>query len=205
MNPGFLSGWKHWRLAIGRSAALLLTFVVSIALGAPAEFAARPQDSDLSQQQRSTLQEIVGAAREKQGSKEAGVGVLFACGESKQQMAAAQMLAKELGRDVYRVDSSKILSKYIGETEKNLRRVFATAAAHRSILFFDEADALFDRRTEVKDSHDRYANIEINYLLKQIEKYDGISIIAANRKESIDQAFLRRLRFVLEFQCQGKT
>jgi ATP-dependent Zn protease len=206
MNPRFLSAWKHWRLALGRFAPLLLALVVSIGLGSPAESVARPQDPDLSQSQRSTLQEIMDAARVKHGSKQAtGIGVLFACGESKQQMAVAQMLAKELGRDVYRVDLSTIVSKYIGETEKNLRRVFATAAAHRSILFFDDADALFGKRTEVKDSHDRYANIVINYLLQQIEKHDGITIIAANRKESIDQAFLRRLRFVLEFQCQGKA
>jgi len=113
------------------------------------------------------------------------------------------MLAKELGRDVYHVDLSKIVSKYIGETEKNLRQVFATAQANHSILFFDEADALFGKRSEVKDSHDRYANPEINYLLERIEKYDGIAVISAKRKENIDAPFMRRLRFVLDFQCRA--
>jgi hypothetical protein len=204
MILGFLQTLNHWRPASVISAALFLTFVVSVALG-PAESAARPQDSDLSQSQQSTLQEIAGAARSRESKRAAGIGVLFACGESKQQTEAAQRLAKELGHDVYRVDLSKIVSKYIGETEKNLRQVFATAAANRSILFFDEADALFGKRTEVKDSHDRYATLEINYLLQQIDTYDGIAIIAAKRKEHIDPAFLRRLRFVLEFQCRGKS
>lgn len=131
--------------------------------------------------------------------------MLFAGAEHREETAAAQMLAKELGRDLYLVDLSKIVSKYIGETEKNLRQVFATARASNSILFFDEADALFGKRSEVKDSHDRYANIEINYLLQQIEKYDGIAIIAAKRKESIDQAFRRRLRFVVEFPPPRRT
>lgn len=150
--------------------------------------------------QQSTLKEIIGAAREKRASKKAaGIGVLFVGAENKQQTVAAKVLAKELGRDLYRVDLSKIVSKYIGETEKNLRRVFATAKASHSILFFDEADALFGKRSEVKDSHDRYANIEINYLLERIEKYDGIAIISANRKENIDKAFMGRFRFVLEF------
>jgi SpoVK/Ycf46/Vps4 family AAA+-type ATPase len=166
----------------------------------------RPQETDLSQSQRSTLKEIIGAARQKGGSNKAkGIGVLFAGEEHREQTAAAQMLAKELGRDLYRVDLSKIISKYIGETEKNLRQVFAAAQASDSILFFDEADGLFGKRSEVKDSHDRYANIEINYLLRQIEKYDGITIIAAKRKESIDQAFMRRLRFILEFPPPRRT
>jgi SpoVK/Ycf46/Vps4 family AAA+-type ATPase len=131
--------------------------------------------------------------------------VLFAGAEHGEGTAAAQVLAKELGRDVYRVDLSKIVSKYIGETEKNLRQVFAAAASQHSILFFDEADALFGKRSEVKDSHDRYANQEINYLLQQIEAYDGITIIAAKRKESIDPAFLRRLRFIIHFRPPSRT
>ena len=189
------------RLMRGASAILFLTLVASFALTVSPQTLGRSQGSDLSKSQQSTLQEIIGKAREKRGSrKAAGIGVLLAGAESKQQTAAAQMLARELGRDLYRVDMSKIVSKYIGETEKNLRQVFATAEASNSILLFDEADALFGKRSEVKDSHDRYANIEINYLLQQIEKYDGITIIAAKRKESIDQGFLRRLRFVVDFQ-----
>jgi SpoVK/Ycf46/Vps4 family AAA+-type ATPase len=191
------------RMALGRSAPLLLTLAVSFAVWAPVEAAARPQDSYLSQSQRSTLQQIIGAARERR-SKRTGIGVLFACAEIKQRTAAAEMLARELGRDVYHVDLSKIVSKYIGETEKNLRQVFATAQANHSILFFDEADALFGKRSEVKDSHDRYANPEVNYLLERIEKYDGIAVISAKRKENIDTPFLRRLRFVLDFQCRDR-
>ena len=199
---------KHDRKGAARFAALLLPLIVVSVLqtGARAKPATPPQETDLSQAQRSTLKEIIGAARQKGESNRAkGIGVLFAGGEYREETAAAQMLAKELGRDLYRVDLSKIASKYIGETEKNLRRVFAAAQARDSILFFDEADALFGKRSEVKDSHDRYANIEINYLLQQIEKYDGITIIAAKRKESIDQAFMRRLRFIVEFPPPRRT
>jgi SpoVK/Ycf46/Vps4 family AAA+-type ATPase len=186
--------------------ALVLTLIATFALGALPESAGRPQGTDLSKSQQSTLHEIIAVAREKRGSKKgSGIGVLLVDAEDKQQTAAAQMLARELGRDLYRADLSKIVSKYIGETEKNLRQVFAAAQASNSILFFDEADALFGKRSEVKDSHDRYANTEINYLLQQIEKYDGITILAAKRKESIDQGFMRRLRFVMEFQGRGKT
>jgi len=193
-------------MTLSRSAALLLTLVASFAVGAPAESAARPQDSNLSQSQRSTLREISRTDLERRRSKRStGISVLFAGAEHGEGTAAAQVLAEELGRDVYRVDLSKIVSKYIGETEKNLRQVFATAAAHHSILFFDEADALFGKRTEVKDSHDRYANQEINYLLQQIETYDGITIIVAKRKEHIDPAFLRRLRFIIEFHPPPKS
>jgi SpoVK/Ycf46/Vps4 family AAA+-type ATPase len=199
---------KHVRIWAARFAALLLPLVVVSVLqtGARAKPTTRPQETDLSQSQRSTLKEIIGAARQKGASKTAkGIGVLFVGAQDKQQTAAAQMLAKELGRDLYRVDLSKIVSKYIGETEKNLRQVFAAVRASDSILFFDEADALFGKRSEVKDGHDRYANIEINYLLQQIEKYDGITIITAKRKESIDQAFMRRLRFIVEFPPPRRT
>src|SRR5258706_6737071 len=197
---------KNQSLAFRGSATLILTLVVGLSFGTVPESAARAQDSALPQPQQSTLKEIILARREKRRAKQtAGIGVLFVGPQDKQQTAAAQMLAKELGRDLYRVDLSKIVSKYIGETEKNLRQVFAAAQASDSILCFDEADALFGKRSEVKDSHDRYANIEINYLLQQIEKYDGVTIIAAKRKESIDQAFMRRLRFVLDFQSPRRT
>jgi SpoVK/Ycf46/Vps4 family AAA+-type ATPase len=101
--------------------------------------------------------------------------------------------------DLYRIDLSAVVSKYIGETEKNLRRVFDAAEQSGAILFFDEADALFGKRSEVKDSHDRYANIEINYLLQRMEDYRGLAILATNMKSLLDQAFLRRLRFHVEF------
>jgi SpoVK/Ycf46/Vps4 family AAA+-type ATPase len=101
--------------------------------------------------------------------------------------------------DLYRVDLSQVVSKYIGETEKNLRRVFDAAEEGGAILLFDEADALFGKRSEVRDSHDRYANIEISYLLQRMESYHGLAILTTNMKETLDAAFLRRIRFVVEF------
>ncbi len=112
---------------------------------------------------------------------------------------AAALLGKQLGRDVYRIDLSHLVSKYIGETEKNLSRLFAAAHNRQWVLLFDEADALFGKRSEVKDSHDRYANQELSYLLQRIESHDGVAILATNLKHNIDPAFLRRLRFVIHF------
>jgi hypothetical protein len=111
---------------------------------------------------------------------------------------AAEILANELQLDLFRIDLSGVVSKYIGETEKNLRRVFEAAEESGAILFFDEADALFGKRSEVRDSHDRYANIEVNYLLQRMETYRGLAILATNMKSHLDPAFLRRLRFVVE-------
>lgn len=105
-------------------------------------------------------------------------------------------LAAEVDRDLYCVDLSRVVGKYIGETEKNLERVFALAEATGAVLFFDEADALFGKRTEVKDSHDRYANQEVSYLLQRLEGFEGMVILATNRRGNLDEAFLRRLRFV---------
>ena len=116
---------------------------------------------------------------------------------------SAQILARALGMEIYRIDLAGVVSKYIGETEKNLRRLFDAAEGGGAILFFDEADALFGRRSEVKDSHDRYANIEINYLLQRLESYRGLAILATNRKSSMDTAFLRRLRFIVSFPFPG--
>jgi SpoVK/Ycf46/Vps4 family AAA+-type ATPase len=126
---------------------------------------------------------------------------------------AAEVIANELRLSLYRIDLSAVVNKYIGETEKNLRRLFDAAEGSGAILFFDEADALFGKRSEVKDSHDRYANIEINYLLQRIESYRGLAILATNQKNSLDTAFLRRLRFVVNFpfpilrteDCSGKS
>jgi SpoVK/Ycf46/Vps4 family AAA+-type ATPase len=109
------------------------------------------------------------------------------------------VLANELHLDLYRVDLSSVVSKYIGETEKNLRRIFDAAEMGGAILLFDEADALFGKRSEVKDSHDRYANMEVAYLLQRMEAYRGLAILTTNLKNSLDQAFLRRLRFVVHF------
>ena len=116
---------------------------------------------------------------------------------------AAEVLANELRLDLFRIDLSAVVSKYIGETEKNLRRLFDAAELGGAILFFDEADALFGKRSEVKDSHDRYANIEINYLLQRMEQYGGLAILATNMKSALDPAFMRRLRFVVDFPFPG--
>jgi SpoVK/Ycf46/Vps4 family AAA+-type ATPase len=111
----------------------------------------------------------------------------------------AQVIAHDLGLDIYRVDLATIVSKYIGETEKNLDRIFAAAEGSNAILFFDEADALFGKRSEVKESHDRYANIETAYLLQKMEGYSGAVILATNYKQNVDDAFMRRLDFVILF------
>ena len=116
---------------------------------------------------------------------------------------AAEVLAGELGLNLYRIDLSSIISKYIGETEKNLRQLFDGAEQGGAILLFDEADAIFGKRSEVKDSHDRYANIEVNYLLQRMENFAGLAILATNMKSALDSAFLRRLRFVVQFSYPG--
>ena len=132
-------------------------------------------------------------------SRGRGITALF-CGPSGTgKTLAAEILAIELELDAYRVDLSSVVSKYIGETEKNLRRVFDAAERAGVLLFFDEADALFGKRSDVKDSHDRYANIAIDYLLHRMEEYSGLAVLATNLRSHLDQAFLRRLRFVVEF------
>lgn len=130
--------------------------------------------------------------------------VLFTGADSTAKTLAAEILAGSTKKDVYRIDLNQIVSKYIGETEKNLEKVFNKAENKDWILFFDEADALFGKRTEVKDSHDRFANIEINYLLERIESYPGLVILAANKKENLDNAFIRRLRYIIEFPSPNK-
>jgi AAA+ superfamily predicted ATPase len=128
-----------------------------------------------------------------------GLKVLFAGESGTGKTMAAQVLAAELGLDIFRVDLATVVSKYIGETEKNLERIFAAAHGSNAILFFDEADALFGKRSEVSDSHDRYANIEVAYLLQRMEAYPGAVILATNFKRNIDDGFVRRLDFVVDF------
>jgi hypothetical protein len=128
-----------------------------------------------------------------------GISALFAGESGTGKTMGAEVIANELRLNLYRIDLSSVVSKYIGETEKNLRRLFDAAEDGGAILFFDEADALFGKRSEVKDSHDRYANIEINYLLQRIEAYRGLAILATNMKSSLDVAFMRRLRFIVNF------
>ena len=126
-----------------------------------------------------------------------GVVALFAGPSGTGKTLAAEVVAGELGLDLYKVDLSAVVSKYIGETEKNLARIFDEAATSNAILFFDEADALFGKRTEVSDAHDRYANIETSYLLQKMDSYDGVVILASNLRQNLDEAFTRRLRFVV--------
>jgi len=128
-----------------------------------------------------------------------GAIALFSGDSGTGKTLSAEILAKELGLDLYKIDLSLVVSKYIGETEKNLSQVFQEAQKSNAILFFDEADALFGKRSEVKDAHDRYANIETNYLLQRVEEYEGVIILASNLSRNIDAAFVRRLRFSIEF------
>jgi hypothetical protein len=132
-------------------------------------------------------------------SRGLGISALFAGPSGTGKTMGAEVLAHSLSLDLYRIDLASVVSKYIGETEKNLRRVFDAAEDSGAILFFDEADALFGKRSEVKDSHDRYANIEISYLLQRMEAYRGLAVLATNMKGALDHAFLRRLRFVVNF------
>ena len=134
---------------------------------------------------------------------EGGLAALFAGPPGTGKTMAAEALATALRLPLYRIDLSQVVNKYIGETEKNLRRLFDAADGSDVMLFFDEADALFGKRTEVKDAHDRYANLEVSYLLERMERFKGLAILATNRKKDLDDAFLRRLRFVVDFPLPG--
>lgn len=146
---------------------------------------------------RATVYETWGFAAK--SSRGLGIAALFAGVSGTGKTMAAEVLANDLRLDLYRIDLASVVSKYIGETEKNLRRVFDAAEESGSILLFDEADALFGKRSEVKDSHDRYANIEVSYLLQRMEAYRGLAILTTNLKSALDPAFFRRLRFVVQF------
>jgi len=147
--------------------------------------------------QRARVYEAWGfAARESRGL---GISALFVGSSGTGKTMAGEVLANELQLDLYRIDLSQVVSKYIGETEKNLRRVFDAAEGGGAILLFDEADALFGKRSEVRDSHDRYANIEVSYLLQRMESYRGLAILTTNMKNALDAAFMRRIRFVVQF------
>jgi hypothetical protein len=147
--------------------------------------------------QRSTVYDDWGF--HKRMNRGLGISALFAGDSGTGKTMAAEVIANDLRLNLYRIDLSAVVSKYIGETEKNLRRLFDAAEDGGAILFFDEADALFGKRSEVKDSHDRYANIEINYLLQRMEAYRGLAILATNMKSALDRAFVRRLRFIVNF------
>jgi hypothetical protein len=167
-------------------------------------------DLVLPEQQRALLRSIVAHVRQRftvyerwgfaaQGERGLGISALFAGPSGTGKTLAAEVLANELRLDLYRIDLSAVVSKYIGETEKNLRTIFDAAEGGGAVLLFDEADALFGKRSEVKDSHDRYANVEVSYLLQRIEAYRGLAVLTTNLKHAIDQAFLRRIRFVVHF------
>ena len=138
-------------------------------------------------------------------SRGLGITALFTGESGTGKTMAAEVLANDLGLDLYRIDLSGVVSKYIGETEKNLRRLFDAAEQGGVMLFFDEADALFGKRSEVKDSHDRYANIEVNYLLQRMESYRGLAILATNLRSALDSAFTRRLRFIVPFALPSRS
>ncbi len=153
--------------------------------------------------QRTTVYETWGFAS--RSGRGLGISALFAGASGTGKTMAAEVLANELHLDLYRIDLSQVVSKYIGETEKNLRRVFDAAEEGGAILLFDEADALFGKRSEVRDSHDRYANIEVSYLLQRMESYRGLAILTTNIKGALDSAFLRRIRFIVQFPFPDVT
>jgi SpoVK/Ycf46/Vps4 family AAA+-type ATPase len=128
-----------------------------------------------------------------------GVHALFAGPSGTGKTMAAEILAGALGLDLYTIDLAGVVSKYIGETEKNLDRIFTAAEDANAVLLFDEADAIFGKRSEVRDSHDRYANLEISYLLQKMEEYEGLAILSTNLRQNLDDAFLRRLAFTIHF------
>jgi hypothetical protein len=135
---------------------------------------------------------------------ESGLSVLFCGASGTGKTMAAEAFSHALALPMYRIDLSQVVNKYIGETEKNLAKIFNAAETSDSILFFDEADALFGKRTDVKDAHDRFANIEISYLLERMERFKGLAILATNRRKDLDEAFTRRLRYVVEFPLPGR-
>ncbi len=145
---------------------------------------------------RATVMEAWGVGQKLAASK--GVTTLFDGPPGTGKTMAAEVIANDLNLDLYKIDLSTVVSKYIGETEKNLERIFSEAQSSNAILFFDEADALFGKRSEVKDAHDRYANIETSYLLQRMEAYDGVTILATNLRANLDEAFTRRLQFAVD-------
>ena len=168
------------------------------------------EDLVLPQSELKILQELATHVRHKEqvyqlwgfarkNARGLGISALFAGASGTGKTLAAEVLGNELQLDVYRIDLSSVVSKYIGETEKNLKKIFDAAEGCGAILLFDEADALFGKRSEVKDSHDRYANMEVSYLLQRIESYQGLAILTTNLKDDLDRAFLRRIRFIAQF------
>jgi hypothetical protein len=185
-------------------------------LAQPVASAVTWDDLVLPKGQKGILHDIVAHVRQRakvyeawgfgaKGARGLGISALLAGPSGTGKTLAAEVLANALRLDLYRIDLSAVVSKYIGETEKNLRRIFDVAEEGGAILLFDEADALFGKRSEVKDSHDRYANIEVSYLLQRMECYRGLAILTTNLKSALDTAFLRRIRFVVQFPFPDAT
>jgi SpoVK/Ycf46/Vps4 family AAA+-type ATPase len=150
--------------------------------------------------QKKILAEIATRVRQRmENSRGPGISALFNGAGGTGKCMAAEVLASELSLNLYRIDLSQVVSRYIGETEKDLRHIFEAAEEGGAVLFFDEGDALFGKRNEIKDSHDRYANIEVSYLLQKMEEYRGLTILATSMKDAIDSAFLRKIQFVVDF------
>lgn len=199
---------RIWAAGLGQSRMVLDE------LGRRIEPTARPEDLVLPAAQLGVLDEIAAHVRQRArvyddwgfaraGARGLGVSALFAGASGTGKTLAAEVVAGRLGLDLFVIDLSQVVDKYIGETEKNLRRVFDAAERGGAVLLFDEADALFGKRSEVRDSHDRYANLEVSYLLMRMEAYRGLAVLTTNLKKAMDQAFLRRLRFVVDFPVPG--
>lgn len=204
LNPYLKAGEALWEICRAQARPQLDDLALRI------DSFATWQDLILPDEQREVLQEIAIHIRQRtqvyeawdfasKGQRGLGISALFAGLSGTGKTMAAEVLADELKIDLYRIDLSSVVSKYIGETEKNLRRVFDAADSGGAILLFDEADALFGKRSQVKDSHDRYANVEVSYLLQRMEAYRGLAILTTNQMEALDDAFLRRIRFIIQF------
>jgi hypothetical protein len=199
-NPGDLT-WRvcreHSRRSLENLAQRIETKATWADLVLPAAQTETLREIAIHVRQRSVVNDQWGfAARYSRGL---GLSALFSGSSGTGKTMAAEILASELALDLYRIDLSCVVSKYIGETEKNLRKIFDAAEESGAILLFDEADALFGKRSEVRDSHDRYANLEISYLLQRIDTYRGVAILTTNMQHAIDAAFMRRIRFIVPF------
>lgn len=195
---------RLWKVCCNQNRPLLNELAERIPLRATWDDLVLPEpqkeslkDIAIQVQYRKTVYEDWGFAAK--SSRGLGISALFYGESGTGKTMASEVLANELQLDLYRIDLSQVVNKYIGETEKNLKRIFDAAEDGGAILLFDEADSLFGRRSEVKDSHDRYGNIEVSYLLQRMETYRGLAILTTNMKNVLDQAFLRRLRFVVQF------
>ena len=199
------SGEKTWQICRERSRRSLDQLARRI------EPQAQWNDLILPDVQKQTLKQIITHVRERalvyrtwgfeeRSARGLAVTAMFSGVSGTGKTMAAEVIAGALNLDLFQIDLSTVVSKYIGETEKNLRRVFDAAEESSAVLLFDEADALFGKRSEVRDSHDRYANLEISYLLQRMEAYHGVAILTTNMKHAIDAAFVRRIRFIVQFQ-----